>query len=330
MKVREHENSHHKPESHQQTRSSHFAHLDDHNPGETNHRQFLDDLPKPKPNRYHPRELSYLLQQNANRRKSSQLSATALHTLRGRVPNCESESEVRKLMTVWLPVLDEIFFFGKVKPHLIGGVRVYHKPHKHVEGMHDIIKARIEINTARWEDRPMRAEYHFINTLLHEMLHAFFAVFTCGRKRCCYRKLRKDPDWGYKGQGHGSAWCNAMIKIQENFKEMVPWHVGCGMAVSVMTEMQDERLEWQPTEEQLRRWGLWGETAMNPMFDRETSFIRAEWPRGESEEEDSDHWDYSEIGNSEDEDDEEDSEEDHRVHRHRREVSERKDLCSVM
>jgi hypothetical protein len=109
MEVSEHKKSHHKPESHQQTRSSHFAHLDDHNPGETNHRQFLDDLPNAKPNRYHPRELSYLLQQNANRRESSQLSATAVHTLRGRVPNCESESEVHELMEVWLPVLKTKF-----------------------------------------------------------------------------------------------------------------------------------------------------------------------------------------------------------------------------
>lgn len=244
MKVSEHQKSGLKPESHQQTRSSHFAHLDDHNPGETNHRQFLDDLPNPKPSRYHPQELSYLLQQNANRRMSSQLSATAIHILRGRVPNCESESEVHELMEVWLSVLDEIFFFRKVKPYLTGGIGDYHKPYKHIEGQHNPTKARIEVNTAHWEYRPQRAEYHFINTLLHEMLHAFFAVFTCERKRCCYRKMRKDPDWGYKGQGHGSAWCNAMISIQRNFEEMVRWHVDCGMAASVMMEMQDKRLAW--------------------------------------------------------------------------------------
>lgn len=110
---------------------------------------------------------------------------------------------------------------------------------------------------------------------------------------------------------------------------MVWWRVDCGMAVSVMTEMQDERLAWQPTEEQLKRWGLWGETAMNPMFNEETSFIRAEWPRWDSEDVVTEHWD-SENGNSEDEDDDVDSEEDHRVHRHRHEVPERMVLCYVM
>lgn len=329
VKFREHKSSHHKPESHHQTRSSHFAHLDDHNPGQTNHRQFLDDLPNPKPNRYHPRELSYLLQQNAKRRKSSQLSATVIHTLLGSVPRCESESEVHELMSFWLPVLDEIFFFGKVKPHLTGGVRVFHKPHKNIKGQYDPIKAKIEINTVLWDDRAKRAEYQFIDTLLHEMLHAFFTIFTCERKRCCYRKMRKDPDWGYKGDGHGSAWCNAMIKIQENFEEMVRWHVDCGMALSVMAEMQDERLAWQPTEEQLRRWGLWGETAMNPMFDEETSFIRAEWPSEDSDDGVTEQWD-SESENSDDVENDLDSEEDHRVHHHRHEVSEQMVLCSVM
>ena len=119
-----------------------------------------------------------------------------------------------------------------------------------------------------------------------------------------------------------------MISIQRNFEEMVRWHVDCGMAASVMMEMQDKRLAWQPTEAQLRRWGLWGKTAMNPMFNEETSFIRAEWPSEDSEDEDTEKWN-SENGNSSDEDDV-DSEEDHRVHRHRHEVPERMVLCSVM
>ncbi len=101
------------------------------------------------------------------------------------------------------------------------------------------------------------------------------------------------------------------------------------MAGSVMVEMQDRRLAWQPTEEQLRRWGLWGETAINPMFNEKTSFIRVEWPIEDSEDEVTEHWD-SENGNSEDEDDDVDSEEDHRVHRDRHEVPEQKSSCSVM
>jgi hypothetical protein len=120
-----------------------------------------------------------------------------------------------------------------------------------------------------------------------------------------------------------------MIKIEENFKEMVRWHVDCGIRVSVMEEMQNQRLAWQPTEEQLRRWGLWGETALNPMFNEETSFVRAEWPDEDSEGESSEQWD-SENGNSEDEGDEDDSEDDYRLHQHRHEVSKRKVLCSVM
>ena len=69
---------------------------------------------------------------------------------------------------------------------------------------------------------------------------------------------------------------------------------------------------------------------MNPMFNEETSFIRAEWPSEDSEDEITEQWD-SKTGNTDDDSDNDvDSEEDHRVHRHRHEVPERIVLCSVM
>jgi len=99
-------------------RPSYLSYLDDHEPGKTTHPQFLDELPKNKLHRYHPKELSYLLQQNSNRRKISQLSATAQHRLKRPVRVCSRGSDVQKLVEEWLPVLDEIFFFSTVGPHL--------------------------------------------------------------------------------------------------------------------------------------------------------------------------------------------------------------------
>lgn len=77
-----------------------------------------------------------------------------------------------------------------------------------------------------------------------------------------------------------------MIGLQESFQRFVGWRVEYGIGDSVMVEMQDENLRWQPKEDHLVRWGLWGRTEPNPKFDgHKTSFIRAEWPGAEEEEE---------------------------------------------
>lgn len=72
---------------HKRSRSPHFTHLADYNPGKTPHLEylalddynvsnsrksrhplFLDDLPDVKMNGYQPLDVSYLLQQNADKR----------------------------------------------------------------------------------------------------------------------------------------------------------------------------------------------------------------------------------------------------------------------
>jgi len=108
-------------------------------------------------------------------------------------------------------------------------------------------------------------------------LHAFLDLYTC-RKWCCRHKKRSSGDWGFTGEGHRAVWCNAMIMIQEKFEGLVGWPADMGIAIAVMSEMQDDDEDWQPREEQLRRWGLWGERQMNDKFERETSFLRSEWP----------------------------------------------------
>ncbi|KAH8778020.1 hypothetical protein BGZ57DRAFT_347124 [Hyaloscypha finlandica] len=242
------------------------------------HAQFLDKLPNPKKNRFHPRELSNILQQNASKVSFSRLPAKAQLLFEKSVPSCHSTSEVRHLMKKWFRVLDEVFFFGKIRPHLKGGLIVYNKDYKRFYGQFDPNKRRIEINDVAHGDGEGRRSHRLISTLIHEMVHAFLGIYTCDRI-CCWRKFSTDIDRLFCGGGHGPAWCDAMIKIETKLEELVGWSVYTGMDVVVMLEMQNKRLEWQPTREQLVRWELQGKMTANPMFgDEETGFVRKEWP----------------------------------------------------
>jgi hypothetical protein len=118
----------------------------------TSHAQFLDKLPNPKKNRFHPRELSNILQQNASKVSFSRLPAKTQRLFEKTVPSCHSTSEVRHLMEKWFRVLDEVFFFGKIRPHLKGGLVAYNKDYKRIYGQFDPNKRRIEINNVAHGD----------------------------------------------------------------------------------------------------------------------------------------------------------------------------------
>jgi hypothetical protein len=166
------------------TRALHLSYLDGHDPGNTNHPQFLDGLPETQPHRYRPKELSYLLDQNASKRHVSQLSATAQHRLKMPVRICDTESDAQKLVIEWFPILDEIFFFSTVGPHLKNGIHVYNDPAPETDkSVYDSAKSWIEVN-ARNNLGHRRCERQFLATLLHEMVHAFLGTFSCGKK-CC-------------------------------------------------------------------------------------------------------------------------------------------------
>ncbi|PMD30120.1 hypothetical protein L207DRAFT_592883 [Hyaloscypha variabilis F] len=252
-------------------RPSYLSYLDDHEPGKTTHPQFLDELPKNKLHRYHPKELSYLLQQNSNRRKISQLSATAQHRLKRPVRVCSRGSDVQKLVEEWLPVLDEIFFFSTVGPHLKNGVHLFNDPDSTQAGFYIEKKSYIKINTdhslhSLGDRHPERG---LLATLLHEMVHAFLTTFSCHRS-CC-KKCRSEV------MGHEAIWCNAMAKIEAKLQDATGWDVDCNMSGSVMADM--EKSNWQPKEDQLRRWGLWGKKEYSGKLKREVGFLRSEWPR---------------------------------------------------
>lgn len=61
-----------------------------------------------------------------------------------------------------------------------------------------------------------------------------------------------------------------MIKLQDGLQRFVPWNIPS----AVMQEMKGSN--WQPRQEQLARWRLWGTKAH--WDDAELSFVRSEWP----------------------------------------------------
>ncbi len=149
-----------------------------------------------------------------------------------------------------VPVLDEIFLFSTVAPHLKNGVNLFNDPDSTQAGFYIEKKSYIKINTDHYlhslGDR--HPERGLLATLLHEMVHAFLRTFSFHRS--CYKKYRSEV------MGHEAIWCNAIAKIEAKFQDATRWDVDRNMSGSVMADI--EKSNWQPKEDQLRRWGLWG------------------------------------------------------------------------
>ena len=283
----------HRPKN---NRPSYLSYLDDHDPGKTTHRQFLDEIPNTKRHGYHPKELGYLLQQNANRRKVSQLTATAQHRLKAPVRMCYQESDAEKLLDEWLPVLDELFFFGAVEPQLKNGIQLFNDPKGANEGLYNERGSWIKINIGAPGHciGERHCERLFLGTLLHEMLHAFLRTFSCTQK-CC-------TSYAADVVGHQAIWCHAMVKLEASFERFVGWDVDCNIPTSVMGDM--EKSDWQPREDHLDRWGLREKLVFNKNLGEEVGFVRSEWPSRHRSRRPAA---YSEQGNSEDEEESNDS-----------------------
>jgi hypothetical protein len=146
----------------------------------------------------------------------------------------------------------------------------------HARGEFDTIKATITMNIGLGDGEP-EDSYAIVSTLAHEMLHAFLFRFICKESslRCSH-----SCNWIYlMGGGHGPLWANAMVSIRTKLGKL--WcgpETACGVPLGVMCDMYRSSWGWQPTKEQLVRWGLWGRTAMHQTFFEEVSFLRHEWP----------------------------------------------------
>jgi hypothetical protein len=89
----------------QKSRPPELAYLGEYRPPKSKHPMFLHDLPDVKLDTYYPKEISYLLQQNAHKRELSQLSENAQHRLNHPPRLVNGIIDGRKLVAEWFPVL---------------------------------------------------------------------------------------------------------------------------------------------------------------------------------------------------------------------------------
>jgi len=68
--------------------------------------------------------------------------------------------------------LDEIFYFSRLRSVLTGGVRLIDDSDLDIEGQYNPQTRHIDINLGGHDYDDGQIEQHFIDTLLHEMLHA--------------------------------------------------------------------------------------------------------------------------------------------------------------
>jgi hypothetical protein len=95
-------------------------------------------------------------------------------------------------------------------------------------------------------------EESFVGTLVHEMLHRFLRLYTCGCEPC--RNVTHPSVSGPGKTGHGPCWVDAMLEIGQTLQDVVQWRVDVGLVISIENEMEGSN--WEPTLQELRRWNV--------------------------------------------------------------------------
>lgn len=104
--------------------------------------------------------------------------------------------------------------------------------------------------------RGRSVEQLYLLTMLHEMTHAFLSFYTCQCGAC--RSMIASARGGIGDTGHGPAWADAILAVGQAFQDQVAWDAeDLGIVDSVVHEIQASR-GWEPTVEQLGRWGIMG------------------------------------------------------------------------
>jgi hypothetical protein len=164
------------------------------------------------------------------------------------------EGPVLSLLLEWLPIFDSAFFFNALNTHL-RGLKVFDDDSWNSKnGFFDKKTGTININLAV---RGVKGQstHRYVAVLLHEMVHAFQYLYSCGMwQRCpskCETYVTKGTHIGKTG--HGELWCEAMIAIKQSFEKALRWEVDCGFPQSVQNEIN---WGWSPSDSQLLSFGL--------------------------------------------------------------------------
>jgi hypothetical protein len=135
------------------------------------------------------------------------------------------------------------------------GIATYRTPKVAERGFYRHSDSTINVNLCRQRRVPRHDVHHngyYLCVLLHEMLHAFFYIYSCKCTNC--RSQKPALHGGVGASGHGPAWVDAAYALQMAFQELVSWEVFLGIPKSVQLETRVSG--WKPDLEQRRRWGI--------------------------------------------------------------------------
>jgi hypothetical protein len=210
-----------------------------------------------------------------------------IDTLHAPIPKCnDNQNSLEQLIMAWFDIFNRTFFAGGLT--LIRD-RVFAKrglAMRNGRDPRDLFgrfvhksgeRGMLEINLSVTPDSTYGGsmEQVHIGTLLHEMLHAFFDYYSCTCQVCLNK--RSVYQGGSGKSGHGPAWANSMIAMAKAVQDQVSWDVDIGMMDSIEREMLESN--WEPTKEELRRWGL-GTSHLNSQVSNKAEEARREFEEG--------------------------------------------------
>jgi hypothetical protein len=212
-----------------------------------NHPNPQRDLPNLQKRAYSGRILSLVVSENTKAAISSKVIPAEWQSLMNPVEDCLTEYSLLKFLNKYLVILDKAFFFGTMKPMLRGFVIYSEQTSK--AGFYHERDRTIHINQIFYARNPEDPPRRHLETLAHEMLHAFLYYYTCQCGKCGQHVGNSD----IRGAtGHGTIWANAMINIQKAITRDLGWEADCNIEASIMNEIKASG--WKPRLDQLERW----------------------------------------------------------------------------
>lgn len=203
------------------------------------------------PKSYHWSEIAPAFMEQNGHRLSQRLSGTSNALLTLNVYNTPgdgvSSTQLLARTKTSAQILDEIYFFGSLLRHIPEFV-FGDGNNMNLHGFWLDSTKTITLNPLLYvEEYQKKYSINPISTLLHEMMHAFFDIFVRGSVEVAPKK------GGIGRSGHGPAWADAMLSVQNSLKQEVPFSVDCGIFNSVKVTMFMEH--WRCSTMQMIKWG---------------------------------------------------------------------------
>jgi len=186
----------------------------------------------------------------------SKLRPYQIKTIQSPIPSAQDDDiNLKSILLIWFDIFNSAFFGGGVRD-LRDRIKIVRRGGVSFMARFGEIgsNGRLQINMTIKPKIGTTDEEQHLASLLHEMLHAFLYYYTCRCVACRSMELSKPMYGGAGRDGHGPAWANAMLAEAQFLQDEVSWRVDVGLERSVRAEMLTSN--WQPTDEELAKWGM--------------------------------------------------------------------------